>query len=317
MTPQYLAYLAPVRASTQLWRLITGLMLIAGIYVAWNITIGLVLWLAPVTDQIIAWALGRGDLAWFLDGLDGFDQRLSRVGQGADPWSLILLLITFLGLWFGVILTLRLLHAHRLSDILGRAPTVLRDFTLGVAMMAAIGGGLALVLIQTPLMPGLELAIAPSVWLGFLPLALIGILIQTGAEELVFRGYLQGQLAARFASPLIWLGVPTALFGLAHYNPAELGTNTWLVVASTGLFGLVASDLTARTASLGLAWGLHFANNVLAILIISVMGGLDGLALLTMPSPEGTAALLRPLLIADMVLMVTVWAACRLWLRRR
>ncbi|WP_417589367.1 CPBP family intramembrane glutamic endopeptidase [Pararhodobacter oceanensis] len=317
MTPQYTAYLAPARASNQLWRLITGLMLIVGIYVAWNLTLGLALWLLPVADQILAWAMGRGDFAWFDSGLHGLNARLSRVGQGADPWSLILLMLSFLGFWFGTALTLRLFHNRRLSGLFGRAPVVLRDFTLGVAMMAVIGGGIALFLSQTPLLPQLQLATDPALWLLFLPLALLGILIQTGAEELVFRGYIQGQLAARFASPIIYLSLPTILFGLAHYNPAEMGTNTWLVVATTGLFGLAASDLTARSGSLGLAWGLHFANNVLAILLVSVMGGLDGLALLQLAETGASADLLKPLLISDMLLMVSVWAACRLWLRRR
>lgn len=295
MTPQYLAYLAPARATSQVWRLVLGAMLITGVYVAWMIGMGAVFWLGA--------------------GMANFDRQMSRIGGGADPWSLILLLATFLGAWLGAAITLRVLHGRRLRTLFGRPAVVLRDFVLGVAMMVVIGGGLALVL--APFMPGLERATPADVWLRFLPLALLGILIQTGAEELVFRGYVQGQLAARFRSPVIWLTVPTILFGLAHYAPEETGANAWIVVASTGLFGLVASDLTARTGSLGLAWGLHFANNVLAILVISVMGGLDGLALLHLPVAASSDAVLRPLLLSDMVLMALVWLGCRLWLRRR
>lgn len=295
MTPQYAAYIAPARATNQLWRLVLGLMLIVGLYVAWMVGMGVVMWL--------------------IAGLDGFEAQLARIGNGSEPWSLILLLTTFLGGWLGVAVTLRIFHKRRLRSLLGRAPVVLRDFVLGVALMAVVGGGLTLAM--TPFLPELEIATAPDLWLRFLPLALLGILIQTGAEELVFRGYIQGQLAARFASPLIYMTVPTILFGLAHYSPQEMGANVWIVVATTGLFGLATSDLTARTGSLGLAWGLHFANNVLAILIISVMGGLDGLALLHFPDAETVERLMRPLLFADMALMVLVWIACRLWLRRR
>ncbi|MCB1405689.1 MAG: CPBP family intramembrane metalloprotease [Rhodobacteraceae bacterium] len=295
MTPHYHAYLAPARATNQIWRLVLGVMLITGIYVAWMVGMGAVMWLAA--------------------GLAGFERQLARIGGGSDPWSLILLLSTFLGAWAGTAITLRVLHRRRLRSLFGRPPVVLRDFVLGVAMMAAIGGGLGLIL--APFMPGLERATPPGVWLSFLPLALLGILIQTGAEELVFRGYIQGQLAARFRSPLVWLTVPTILFGLAHYAPEDSGANVWIVVAATGLFGLVASDLTARTGSLGLAWGLHFANNVLAILVISVTGGLDGLALLHLPAAAASDAVLRPLLLSDMALMALVWLGCRLWLRRR
>lgn len=295
MTPQYAAYLAPARATNQIWRLILGLMLIVGLYVAWMV--------------------GMGGVMWLIAGLDGFEAQLARIGSGAEPWSLILLLATFLGGWLGVGVTLRVFHKRTLRSLLGRPPVVLRDFLLGVTMMALVGGGIALAM--TPMMPGFTIATDPQVWLWFLPLALLGILIQTGAEELVFRGYIQGQLAARFASPLIWMTVPTILFGLAHYSPQEMGTNAWIVVATTGLFGLATSDLTARTGSLGLAWGLHFANNVLAILIVSVMGGLDGLALFHFPDPDTAQNLLRPLLYSDMALMALVWGTCRLWLRRR
>ena len=105
--------------------------------------------------------------------------------------------------------------------------------------------------------------------------------------------------------------------GIEFGRSVTLGENVWIVLASTGLFGLIAGDMTRRTGSLGLAWGLHFANNVLAILLVNVTGALDGLSLLEAPEGAMDAALLRPLLLADMALMALVWAACRLWLRAR
>jgi len=295
MTPQYAAYLAPVRATNQIYRLVLGVMLIAGIYAAWM--------------------TGIAGASWLITGFDGFGHQLERIGRGTDPWSLILLLSTFAGAWIGTSMTLRLFHRRRLRSLFGRPAIVLRDFALGAGMMLGFGGGLALVVL--PMLPGLTLATEPEVWLAFLPLALVGVLVQTGAEELVFRGYIQGQLASRFKPALVWLGAPTLLFGFAHYSPEMQGVNTWLIVASTGLFGLIASDLTAQTGSLGLGWGLHFSNNVLAILVVSVSGGLDGLALMHVQDTTAAGNLLRPLIFSDMVLMILVWIACRLWLRRR
>jgi len=109
--------------------------------------------------------------------------------------------------------------------------------------------------------------------------------------------------------------VPSVLFGLAHYGPGADPAVIWLVVAATGLFGLIAADLTARSGSLGLAWGLHFANNILAILVISAMAQLDGLALFRVP--DGAGAMLVPLILIDMALLVLVWALCRFRLARR
>ena len=91
------------------------------------------------------------------------------------------------------------------------------------------------------------------------------------------------QLAARFRSPLIWLLLPAVLFGLIHFDPTTNGANNWAVIGAVGLFGLIAGDLTRRTGSLGASWGMHFANNVLALLILPVSGALDGLGLFRTP----------------------------------
>lgn len=295
MSPAWQSQKLAARPTAQLWRIVLGLLVIGTTYFLWMVATGIALWLVT--------------------GSAGFEAELARIGAGADPGALVLLLSTFLGGWLGVWLTLRLLHRRPLGAAFGRAPVVLRDFVAGVAAMVLVGGGLTLAM--TPMLPALVLTPDLAGWLWFLPLALLGVLIQTGAEEAVFRGYLQQHLAARFASPLAWLGGPTLLFGLAHFNPEGAGSNVWLVVAATGLFGLIAGDLTARSGSLGFAWGLHFANNVLALLLVSVSGSLDGMALLQLPEGALPDALLRPLLLADMALMVAVWAACRLWLRRR
>ncbi|MCC5970382.1 MAG: CPBP family intramembrane metalloprotease [Pararhodobacter sp.] len=295
LPPPFVAFIAPARAYPQIWRLLLGMTLIAGVYFLWMALLGGLLWLAS--------------------GLEGLDVRLYTIGRGSDPWSLLLLLTTFIGMAFGAWAAARLLHRRGLRSLVGRPSVVLRDFVLGVVVMLIVGGGLGLMFL--PFTPALEPATPLAVWLTFLPLALLGIAVQTGAEEMVFRGYLQQQLAARFTSPLVWMVLPSILFGMAHFAPAEMGESAWLVVAATGVFGLIAADLTARTGALGLAWGLHFANNCLAILLVSAMGGLDGLALFKLPEGAAHAEVLRPLLLADIALMGVVWAACRLWLRRR
>ena len=62
-------------------------------------------------------------------------------------------------------------------------------------------------------------------WLVLLPLSLSAIIVQCAAEEIVFRGYLQQQLAARFRHPAIWIGLPSVLFALGHYMPESAGSN--------------------------------------------------------------------------------------------
>lgn len=295
MTPEFDAFVAPARRQPQLWRLALGLVLILGVYLTWMAAIG--------------------GLVWLASGLDGLEFRLVSIGEGGDPASVLLLLLTFLGMALGAWAAARFLHGRGLKTLFGPPGRVARDFVLGLGAMLVVGGGLGLLLL--PFLPPLESGAPLGVWLALLPLALAGLLIQTGAEEMVFRGYLQQQLAARFVSPMVWMLLPAVLFGLAHHAPADMGDSAWFVVAATGLFGLIAADLTARTGSIGLAWGMHFANNVLAILIVSTLGGLGGLALFRLPAEIADPALLRPLILADMALMLAVWLACRLWLRRR
>lgn len=293
MLPSYEPLIAPARARNQLWRTVGGGALIVLLYVLWMIAMGIVVAI--------------------IQGLDGLETTLRGLDGGNNPWAVIALLMTFTGGWLGVWVAIRLVHRRTVGSLLGRAPRVLRDFVLGAGVM--LGVSALSVTVGLQFLPPLELAIEPRVWLMFLPLAIIGLLVQTGAEELFFRGYLQSQLAARFASPLVWMILPSVLFGMAHLSPDMPRDIVWLVVAATGLFGLIAADLTARSGSLGLAWGLHFANNFLAIAMISVMGGFDGLALFR--PTQDTDGLLAPLLIGDMALMGLVWALCRLHLRRR
>ena len=76
-------------------------------------------------------------------------------------------------------------------------------------------------------------------------------------------------------------------------------------------FGLCAADLTARTGSIGAAWGFHFANNVVAILVVSLSGTLSGLALYITPFAASDTETLVPLLLRDMATTVAIWAAIR------
>ena len=294
MSPAYAALIARARPRSQLWRTVLGFGLIVATYGLWMVAIGVGLWL--------------------LGGLDGLESHLARMARAADPGAVVLMLASFAGAWLGVWWVLRVLHGRGLASATGRPALVLRDFVAGVAILTLVGGALTLAML--PVLPALELNLPPQEWARWLSVAVLGLLIQTGAEELVFRGYVQGQLAARFGRPLIYLTVPTILFGLAHYGSAS-GGDLWLMVLAAGLFGLVASDLTARTGSLGLAWGLHFANNAMAILVLSLSNTLTGLALFRVRGGPVPDTMLRPLMLADMAVLALVWLACVAWLRRR
>lgn len=288
-------YVAPARRRSALWRTALGLLLIFGVY-------------AAILAAVAA-------LLFRLAGQGRFQPLATDIALGETPWGMIALLWSFAALAIGPMIAVRLLHGRSIRTLFGRGSTVLRDFVKAAATLMVIYIlGIAL----SSLLPGAE-GTLPGLdlrrWLSFLPLALIGIGIQTLAEELVFRDYLLQQLAARFRSPLIYLLLPSILFALLHYEPGVMGPNAIYVVAATGLFGLVAADLTARTGSIGAAWGLHFANNAAALLFVSSGGVLQGLALrisTVAPETEGFVSMI----VIDVVMLAVVWGLCRLVLRR-
>ncbi|ATX67376.1 CPBP family intramembrane glutamic endopeptidase [Roseinatronobacter bogoriensis] len=287
-------YVAPARLRPQVWRLVIGLGLILVIYIAWM--------------GAMAGIIG------LLMGASRLEEALGAVGTGATPSSLILLLLTFVGMALGAFAATRWLHKRPVATLFGPRRIVLRDFAVGFGIFAVIAlPGILWFFATLDLTRG----VAWPVWLMFLPLALVGLLIQTGAEEIVFRGYMQQQLAARFASRWVWMVLPSVIFGLVHYAPEEMGGSVWMIVFVTGFFGLLMADLTARSGSIGMAWGLHFANNMFAILLFTTGEALDGLALYRLPFSASDTEAILPLLGLDLLGMLLVWAICRRALRGR
>lgn len=291
-------YVAPARARAALWRTVLGLLLIFAIYAG---ALAGMAWLLHVTAE------------------EGFRPLATDIALGRTPWGMLGLLFSFTFLAIGPLIAVRVLHRRSVRSLFGHPPQVLRDFVLAAGVLVAvyaIGMAVMSLLPSAPgeapeTLPGLE----PRLWLLLLPLSFAGIAVQTLAEELVFRAYLLQQFAARFRSPLVWLGVPSVLFAFLHYEPGIMGGNAAYVVAATGLFGLAAADLTARTGSIGAAWGLHFANNAAALLIVSHGGVMEGLALrisTVTPATEGFALMIA----TDAVMLAIVWALCRMVLRR-
>lgn len=117
----------------------------------------------------------------------------------------------------------------------------------------------------------------------FLPVAVL-IVLQSSAEEVVFRGYLVQLLANRFASPLIWAALPVVLFTVAHWDPAALPHMNAVALGSVLMFATAATLLLVVTGNLGACMGYHAANNIFAFLVMAPEGVVDGFALYTYPN---------------------------------
>jgi len=289
--PVFESFVAPARARAATWRLALGAILAAVIYLAGSFGAMLALWAAT--------APGTDFLVWS-----------AQVAQPTTPEATFLVLFaSFPFMALGVFVAARLLHARTPATLFGRAPVVLRHFAVGVAVMFGLTAItlLPVLLVGFDGIPNLD----PARWAMLLPLTILGVLVQTGAEELAFRGYLQQQLAARFRSPMAWLILPSALFAVVHWNPAAMGGNVYLPLAVAFLFGLIAADLTAKTGSIGAAWGIHFANNFNGLALVATDGTITGLALYRTPYSAADPDLLGWSIVPSFLLLAAAWYLTR------
>ena len=288
------AFVAPARSTSALWRFFLGLFVAVVAYVALN----------ELYFQTVYGLAGSAAPSLHGDLL-----------KGATPQAMYLLLFSFGTMAMAVAVTVRIVHRRSAGSLFGLPGRLWPGFRAVSGAMLLLGVALA---VLPPWDMGGELT--PNLplgrWLLLLPLSLLAVLVQVSAEEIVFRGYVQQQLAARFNAPLIWMVLPSALFAAGHYLPAEAGENALMVALWAGFFGILMADLTARSGSLGPAIAVHLWNNVSAILIVSLPDDLSGLALYLTPFSMDDAAALRSWLPVDFALMLVSWLAARLAIRR-
>lgn len=293
--PDHHSFFAPAADSAKLWQTVVGVIL----------CLIFTFLIAIPAHQALNFVLG--------DPLynDLFDPLIN----GTTPGNLLALLFSFAFSIAALALTLQFLHGRDFITLIGPTWLAIRQArTVGIALVILF----AVVQLLPPYGVGGDLISGQAfgTWLKFLPLGMLAILIQTSTEEFLFRGYLQQQLAARFDTPLVWMVIPSVLFGLAHYDPVTYAGNTWFIVLWATLFGFAASDLTARAGTLGPAIAFHFVNNCAAILIIGLDGDLSGLALFVYPFGADDTAQIRALLPLDLAMLGLSWLAARLAIRR-
>ncbi len=275
----------------EVWRLLLGLLLIAILVSLLNMVFFAVLV-----------AMGPDELA-------------QELLVGSSPLALILVLASFGFVTFGVAIAARKIQHRTIWSILGdRSLAIVQFFKVLKALM--ILGVIGFLLPPYGMGGELTQKMPLTTWALLLPFGAFAVLIQISAEEILFRGYIQQTLAARFNSPIIWMVVPSILFAAGHYSPEAAGGNAFLIALWAFVFGLLASDLTARAGTLGPAIALHFFNNVIALLFISLPDSLSGLALFVLPFDTSDPEQLRPWLLVDLAVMFVCWLAARLALRR-
>lgn len=190
-----------------------------------------------------------------------------------DPfWLYLGTNVTFIGIWLGLIVALRLIHHRPLLSLVSPALRLNR-------VRLAQGFGVWLVL--SALFQAIEFILYPARaqftfdaarWFLFLPFVLVLTPIQTSAEELLFRGYWLQGMGRLTRNAILLIAVNGILFGLPHMlNPEVLNNpgSSLLLLLNYGLTGAALALLTLRDNRLELALGAHAANNLFAALVVN------------------------------------------------
>ncbi len=297
-TAKFEEYTACAGPYCEPWRTALGILVIAASYAGGAYVVGLLA--IKIAESI---QLGAGYAMVF--------ELATSSSKRAVLIALFSAVLMLPGLW----LALKFVHHRSLRSVIAPTGRVhWGNYMRAVLFILLFAGATSLpVLLNAEFTRQLSL----GQWLPWLAPALLLIFLQTATEELVFRGYLMQQLAARFQSRWVWWVLPAVLFGALHYNPLVYGDNTWLVVASAVLSGLIFGDITARSGDLSIALGLHFANNLTVILLLGVPGQLSSLSLYLQKLNVRDADVMRLEIMTSAGIMLVVYFVYLLVMRGR
>lgn len=260
MTPEFSSYIAPAQPKSQIWRVLCVI----------------IIWILGV----LVFSMGLFFMASFLFENLNLDKVLETANFTTPP-AMLLMLSTFV-IWVWVLVgAVWFLHRRGLKSLLGPdLQMVVLYFAGSVFCFGVLAFLLGLIFPeQEEVVSNLDF----GTWLFYLLPGLVLLFVQVSAEELLFRGYLMQQLAVKFNNRLVYMGVPSVIFGLAHYDATYGVATAGMIVIASGLLGLFLADLTYRTGNLGAAIGVHFANNFIAMFWTSYQESASGLALYRVP----------------------------------
>ena len=248
----------PARQKSGIFRLLLGLVILTLIY------------LVLLTALFFALKLTMGGV-WVSN---------LRPGVVTSPGQTLTLLGSFSTMAIAVGAVVLILHHRSPTTLLGGLRPAFDQFCQSIRGLIPY---LIIVILLVFSSQDMQPHLAIDTWLTLLPITLVLLMVQVGAEELVFRGYLQSQLAALNAPTFVWILLPSIAFGLLHYDPATTGDLAPWIVLWAIFFGVAAADLTARYGTLGPAIAMHFVNNFAAITLMGVKDNLGGLNLYVYP----------------------------------
>lgn len=233
------------------WRGLAVLLLAGILFFATAVVLGVFERLGLIPGALLPLTLPPLAPAYYPDGwFEPFTHVALRRAMTATAWLFALTLPMVLGFW----LAWRWLVGRPLRLLLGPWPEVWRDFVLMSALgLPILGAEMAWVFSQSK--------IGPQNWAGLFPVQTLVIFallpVQTLAEEVIFRGFLQRWLIRRTGRA--WLGVALQSAAFASLHP---GIHSVIFV-----LGVATGIAAHRSGALGASWAIHLLNNVFALML--------------------------------------------------
>ena len=258
VTPAARFFANAAQGSNQWWRWVLGLILIAAIWIGLG-SIVLVLAGCAFLEATNVFGLSCPDGA--VTGNGSLIAQLALAGMGFA--------VGLVGLW----LVVRLVHKKPLLEVV----TGRRSFDITrylYAMLVALGVSLVTLVINSFVLR-LDMTFRQPDWeyLLFFVVAIILVPIQTGFEEVLFRGYILQGTMLLVRNRLVLAVISGVLFALPHLSNPEassFGLLPYIValVSSGFFFALV----TLLDGGIELAVGYHAMNNLFLGLVANPEG---------------------------------------------
>lgn len=296
--PSYLDWSAIGRGSW--WRYLSGTVLI----VLGGTVGGFVLGVVLAVVRRLAAALGVVQLTVLGD--NAADSPAGVLFLGLTAFYLPLLLAT--------LLVVRFLHRRPAS-------TVITPFRRLNWRMIALGAGLWLAAMGTVQLISLLLPTSnkgavrwnfqPGVFWPALALACTLLVVQTSAEELVFRGYLLQLFGKLSRNTWIMATFSAMIFAVPHlWNPEvsrATGLQWILALAIYAAPGFAWAVVSIRAGTVELALGAHWLNNFGAVILITGENSILGATSLWVERPTGLVEAAVSVVIAAGVFILLAW----------
>jgi membrane protease YdiL (CAAX protease family) len=189
----------------------------------------------------------------------GIPDLVTRMQDPSEPRIFFAsIAANFLSLLAGLVLAARWIQGKRFIDLLGAWSW--RQAAAGAAAWAVILAALAgLDFLIAP--EGFKVTLSPATG-GLALAAVLGLLPQIFAEEVIFRGWLTQGLALAFRRPL-----PAALLSGVLFGSIHLPNGVPQAVSAT-IFGVLMALIAMRLGGIAFTTGLHLVNNLFAAVVL-------------------------------------------------